>query len=117
MDSKKKSSSAGSIGFLGLLSLVFIALKLTGAISWSWWWVLSPLWIPTAVTLLIFIVLAIGVVSVAIEKARKIPVTKGRNLEKLAKINGLQRGYMESDARLRKRITEAIKPKDRRSNK
>ena len=67
--------------------------------------------------LLIFIVLAVGVVSVAIEKARKIPVAKGQNLDRLAKANRLQRGYMESDDRLRKRIAEAIKPKDRRPNK
>jgi hypothetical protein len=34
-------------GFLGILTLIFITLKLTGYISWSWCWVLSPLWIPT----------------------------------------------------------------------
>ncbi len=33
------------IGFAGLLTIVFIVLKLIGTISWSWWWVLSPLWI------------------------------------------------------------------------
>jgi hypothetical protein len=32
-------------GFLGLLTIVFITLKLTGYIAWSWWWVLSPLWL------------------------------------------------------------------------
>lgn len=32
------------IGFLGLLGIVFIILKLTGVIDWSWWWVTSPLW-------------------------------------------------------------------------
>lgn len=32
------------IGFPGLLALVFIVLKLTGVIAWSWWWVLSPIW-------------------------------------------------------------------------
>lgn len=36
-------------GFLGLLTLIFITLKLTGVIAWSWWWVLAPLWIPVAV--------------------------------------------------------------------
>ena len=35
----------GGVGFIGLLTLVFIALKLTGHINWSWLWVLSPLWI------------------------------------------------------------------------
>jgi hypothetical protein len=39
------SSSSGGIGFSGLLTVVFIALKLTGNIAWPWVWVLSPLWI------------------------------------------------------------------------
>lgn len=37
------------IGFFGLLTLIFITLKLMGYIAWSWWWVLSPLWLPFAV--------------------------------------------------------------------
>lgn len=37
--------TSGGIGFPGLLTLLFIILKLTGVIAWSWWWVLSPLWI------------------------------------------------------------------------
>jgi len=41
--------NSGGIGFLGLLTIVFITLKLTGYIAWSWWWVLSPLWIGFAV--------------------------------------------------------------------
>ena len=35
-----------SVGFDSLLALLFIALKLTHYIAWSWWWVLSPIWIP-----------------------------------------------------------------------
>jgi hypothetical protein len=42
-----------SVGFVGLLTILFIALKLTGHIGWSWWWVLSPLWISAAVGLFI----------------------------------------------------------------
>ena len=38
------SSSSSGIGFLSLLTIVFITLKLTGYIDWSWWWVLLPLW-------------------------------------------------------------------------
>lgn len=38
----------GSVGFNGLLLLLFIGLKLTGYITWSWWWVLAPAWIPLA---------------------------------------------------------------------
>ena len=35
---------SGGVGFCGALAILFIALKLTGNIAWSWWWVLSPLW-------------------------------------------------------------------------
>lgn len=45
MSDRSSSSSSGGIGFVGLLTILFIALKLTGYIDWSWWWVLSPLWI------------------------------------------------------------------------
>jgi hypothetical protein len=41
-----EASSSSGIGFCGLLTIVFITLKLTNFIDWSWWWVLSPLWIP-----------------------------------------------------------------------
>ena len=34
---------------LGILGLIFITLKLTGHIAWSWWWVLSPFWIPLTI--------------------------------------------------------------------
>lgn len=42
-------ASNGGVGFLGMLTILFIGLKLTGHIDWSWWWVVSPLWIPFAV--------------------------------------------------------------------
>lgn len=38
------SSSSGGLGFCGALFLVFLVLKLTGHITWSWWWVTAPLW-------------------------------------------------------------------------
>ena len=41
-------------GFLSLLTIVFITLKLTGYIAWSWWYVLSPFWIPLAFVLGLF---------------------------------------------------------------
>ena len=43
MSSQTKTSGNG-IGFLGLLAIVFITLKLCNVINWSWWWVTSPLW-------------------------------------------------------------------------
>ncbi len=39
------SSSSSGIGFIGLLTVLFIGLKLTDHIDWSWWWVLAPIWI------------------------------------------------------------------------
>lgn len=52
----ESSSSSSGIGFTGLLAIVFIVLKLLGKIDWSWWWVLSPIWIPTAIVLAIVVV-------------------------------------------------------------
>ena len=49
--SESKTVSSGGIGFSGLLAIVFITLKLCGVIAWSWWWVLSPLWIPLLLVL------------------------------------------------------------------
>lgn len=48
---ESSNTSSGGIGFVGLLTIVFITLKLTGIIAWSWWWVLSPLWISAIVVL------------------------------------------------------------------
>lgn len=52
-------SSSVSVGFPGLLALLFIGLKLAGAITWSWWWVLSPLWIAFAIGFSIAVVLVL----------------------------------------------------------
>lgn len=43
----------------GILGLIFITLKLTGHITWSWMWVLSPFWIPIAMVLAIFLIVFI----------------------------------------------------------
>ncbi len=40
----------GGVSGLSLLVLLFIGLKLTGFIEWSWWWVTAPIWIPVALT-------------------------------------------------------------------
>ena len=59
MSSETKVSYSGGIGFSGLLTIVFIILKLIGKINWSWWWVLSPLWITFMLCMLIFILMII----------------------------------------------------------
>ena len=55
-----KNNNSSGIGFLSALELIFITLKLTGYIEWSWWWVLSPTWIPLGIAGLIFIIALIA---------------------------------------------------------
>lgn len=56
---RSKNSSTKGIGFIGMLTIAFIVLKLCGVIAWSWWWVLSPLWIGAILYVLMFIILCI----------------------------------------------------------
>lgn len=56
--SKNNSTSSG-IGFTGLLTIVFIVLKLCHVIEWSWLWVLAPLWISTILGIIIVIIYVI----------------------------------------------------------
>lgn len=59
MSSSSSSPSGGGTGFTGLLTILFIGLKLTGYISWPWLWVLSPLWISAFIALAYVLVLAV----------------------------------------------------------
>ena len=69
MSDSNTTTSSGGIGFGGLLTILFIGLKLTGYIDWSWWWVLSPLWIGLAVILAIIALVAIGaLIAAALDK-------------------------------------------------
>ena len=61
--SSSSSSSSGGIGFTGLLTVLFVGLKLTNVITWSWWWVLSPIWISF---LLLIIILSIAAIFIAV---------------------------------------------------
>lgn len=47
-DNSKTTIHFGGTGLPGLLFLVFLTLKLTNVINWSWWWVTAPLWVPAA---------------------------------------------------------------------
>lgn len=65
------SSSSGGIGFTGLLTIVFIVLKLTGYIDWAWVWVLCPLWIGAAIAItVVLIVIALSAWAKTVEKKR-----------------------------------------------
>lgn len=54
------NNSGGGIGFVGALTILFVALKLTNFIDWSWWWVLSPIWILTAVLTILCTIVITG---------------------------------------------------------
>jgi len=60
MNNKTIPSGAG---FLDILVIVFIVLKLIGVINWSWLWVLSPMWIP--VCIVVFYILVVWIINSA----------------------------------------------------
>ena len=66
--SDKSSASGGGIGFIGVLTIVFIVLKLVGVIEWSWMWVLSPIWISGGLTLVALIIVGLIALAVALFK-------------------------------------------------
>ena len=60
MSNSSSSSSSGGIGVLGLLGVVFVTLKLTNVIDWSWWYVTMPFWGGIALVLLVIAAFAVG---------------------------------------------------------
>ena len=57
--SETNTVHSGGIGLCGAVFIVFLVLKLTGYIDWSWWWVTAPLWIPVLIVLGILLVVFI----------------------------------------------------------
>ena len=57
-----KSNSGTGLSLSAVLFIVFLVLKLTGNINWSWWWVTSPLWIPFALVMSIFCIATVIVI-------------------------------------------------------
>lgn len=55
-------SSFFGLGFLQILTIIFIILKVLEKIAWSWWWVFSPLWIPPAFILGVIVIIVIVVI-------------------------------------------------------
>ncbi len=64
MTGNSSSSSSTGIGVFGLLGVVFVTLKLTGYIDWSWWWVTAPFWGGLALVAAIFA--AIGIIALVV---------------------------------------------------
>ena len=61
MSKSKKEAASGGFGLGTVLFIVFLVLKLTRNIDWSWWWVTAPLWIPLLIAVLLLTVLGIFV--------------------------------------------------------
>ena len=60
--SSSSSSSSSGIGFSGLLTVLFVGLKLTGQITWPWLWVLSPIWISALIAIAILTIILIAAI-------------------------------------------------------
>ena len=56
MEKNNSNISIGGVSFSGLLTILFVGLKLVRVINWSWWWVLSPLWIEAALLIIVICV-------------------------------------------------------------
>lgn len=61
--SNATTSGSNGIGFGTVLFLVFLVLKLTAVIDWSWWWVTAPLWIPVALMAVIYAIAGIAMLT------------------------------------------------------
>lgn len=68
----KSSEHSGGIGFVGVLTIVFIVLKLCGVIKWSWWWVLAPIWISALGVVAVALVIGLGLfIYRAVKRSKK----------------------------------------------
>lgn len=78
--SNNTSSSNGGIGFVGLLTILFVALKLTNVITWSWWWVLSPIWIAAILVVLAIVVVTAIAIKIENDKKKETPEQRAARL-------------------------------------
>lgn len=65
------NNSSGGIGFLGLLGIVFVTLKLCGVIDWSWWWVTAPLWGGAILALILLSLVFVCAVALDIKRSKR----------------------------------------------
>lgn len=69
--SKKGTTVYRGVTPLSLLGVAFIVLKLIGYITWSWWWVLAPFWIPIGIALLLLGICLVTLLSISFIEAKK----------------------------------------------
>jgi hypothetical protein len=64
-------TQGGGLSAVSVLTIAFVVLKLCGVIAWSWWWVLSPVWIPAAGVVIVAALLTAGMCIAAAVEARQ----------------------------------------------
>jgi hypothetical protein len=69
--SEDSGKASGGIGFCGLLTIVLVTLKLIGKTSISWWWVFSPIWLPTIAFFAVASLVIICAMIMAVVKGEK----------------------------------------------
>jgi preprotein translocase subunit SecG len=72
-----KNKTSNGISLTTLLLVVFIVLKLTNNIDWSWWWVTSPLWIPVLFVLGVFFII-LSIILLMLLSGKSIPEIKDK---------------------------------------
>lgn len=69
MTNQNEKNASVSINIPTVLFMVFLILKLVGVISWSWWWITAPLWMPTA--FMVILAITFGIARVFIRKKKE----------------------------------------------
>lgn len=124
---KSRSNSTvvtGGIGPTSLLGIVFVVLKLVGVISWSWWWVLAPFWVP----LLLAIIIIGSIIGIYLyesnyykrkmNKARKKVEEQNKNAASAKKETETKKEEVTEDTKLKTKSTSETKqPKKKTSKK
>lgn len=68
---KNEQATSSGLGFGAVLFIVFLILKLTNVINWSWWWVTAPLWIPIGLAIMILIVTTLVIIAKEIKHKKQ----------------------------------------------
>ena len=68
MSNNNTKAAQNTFPLVSILTIIFVIAKLTGYITWTWWWVFSPIWISlaTTISLLLIFALVIGIAALAI---------------------------------------------------
>lgn len=118
-ENNTKRNATGESIFLSLLTVAFIVLKLTGVISWSWMWVLAPIWIPAALALAILLIVLLVVLVKETTKQvqqKRVQDARATEIDVEAAKHGLERKPGESNLDLKRRIA-FFKQSERRANR